>query len=79
MRTRITPNTDTFHAVFNWQKYKHKPNFCLNVLRKTKKKTIFCQIKCKNVADNKLFWRNVKPYFSNKGSNSTKIMLKTSL
>ena len=28
-----------------------------------------------DVADNKLFWKNVKPYFSDKGSNSTKITL----
>ena len=30
---------------FNWQKYKHQRNLCLNLLRKTKK-TILCQIKC---------------------------------
>ena len=29
---------------FIWQKDKHQRNFCLNLLRKTKK-TIFCQIK----------------------------------
>ena len=27
------------------------------------------------MADNKLFWKNVKPYFSDKGSNLTKLML----
>ena len=30
---------------FNWQKYKHQQNFCLNLLKKTKKQ-YFCQIKC---------------------------------
>ena len=55
---------------FNWQKYKHQRN----LLRKTKKQ-YFAKLNVKDVADNKLFWKNVKPYFSNKGSNSTKITL----
>ena len=54
---------------FNWQKYKHQRNFCLNLLRKTKKQ-YFAKL-----ADNKLFWKNVKPYFSDKGPNSTRITL----
>ena len=29
----------------------------------------------KDIEDNKLFWRNVKSYFGDKGSNSTKITL----
>ena len=33
------------------------------------------KLNVKDVADNKLFWKNVKPYFSDKGSNSTKITL----
>ena len=58
---------------FNWQKYKQR-NFCLNLLRKTKKQ-YFAKLNVKDVADNKLFWKNVKPYFSDKGSNSAKITL----
>ena len=48
--------------------------FCLNLLRK-KKKQYFTKLKLKGVADNKLFWKNVKSYFSDKGFNSTKITL----
>ena len=59
---------------FNWQKYKHQRNFCLNLLRKTKKQ-YFAKLNVKDVADNKLFWKNVKPYFSDKCSNSKKITL----
>ena len=65
-------NIDKTH--FNWQKYKRQRNFCLNVLRKTKKQ-YFTKLNVKNIAENKLFWKNVKPYFSDKGSNSTKITL----
>ena len=41
---------------------------------KSLKKDI-AKLNVKDVADNKLFWKNVKPYFSDKGSNSTKITL----
>ena len=42
---------------------------------KKDKKQYFAKLNVKDVADNKLFWKNVKPYFSNKGSNSTKVAL----
>ena len=42
---------------------------------KKDKKQYFAKLNVKDVAENKLFWKNVKPYFSNKGSNSTKIAL----
>ena len=57
---------------FNWQKYKQR-NFCLNLLKT--KKQYFAKLNVKDVADNKLFWKNVKPYFSDKGSNPTRITL----
>ena len=38
-------------------------------------KQYFAKLNVKDVADNKLFWKNVKPYFSDKVSNSTKITL----
>ena len=54
-----------FH--FNWQQYKNQQNLCLNLLRKTKRQ-YFVKLNFKDVADNKLFWENVKPYFRDKGS-----------
>ena len=66
-------NKDKTH--FNWQKYKHQRNFCLSLLRKTKKTQHSAKLNVKDVADNKLSWKNVKPYFSDEGSNSTKITL----
>ena len=42
---------------------------------KKDKKQYFAKLNVKDEADNKLFWKNVKPYFSDKGSNSTKITL----
>ena len=42
---------------------------------KKEQQKYFVKLNVKNVADNKLFSKNVKPYFSDKGSNSTKTML----
>ena len=56
----------------NWCKYKTQINYCVNLLRKSKKQ-YFSNIS--DVTDNKCFWKFVKPYFSNKGSNSNKITL----
>ena len=35
----------------------------------------FDKLNVKNIAYNKLFWKDVKPYFSDNGSNSTKTTL----
>ena len=56
----------------NWCKYKTQRNYCVNLLRKSKKQ-YFSNINVSDVTDNKSFWKSVKPYFSNKGSNSNKI------
>ena len=58
----------------NWCNYKCQRNRCLSVLRKTKKE-YFNILNIKQVSDNKLFRKSVKPFFSNKGSNSSKITL----
>ena len=58
----------------SWCNYKSQRNRCLNILRKTKKE-YFNSLNIKQVSDNKLFWKSVKPFFSDKGSNSSKIKL----
>ena len=42
---------------------------------KQQKKQYFTKLNVKDAAENKLFWNNVKPYFSDKGSNSTNLTL----
>ena len=58
----------------NWCNYKRQRNRCLSILQKTKKE-YFNSLNIKEVSDNKLFWKKVKPFFSDKGSNSSKITL----
>ena len=57
-----------------WDSYKKQRNFCVNLLRKTKKE-YFENINVKDINDNKKFWKTIKPFFSNKGLNTNKLML----
>ena len=44
------------------------------LLRKTKK-DYFNDLHITNITDNKAFWKTIKPYFSNKGLNSSSLIL----
>ena len=57
-----------------WDSYKKQRNFCVNLLRKTKKE-YFENINVKDINDNKKFWKTIKSFFSNKGLNTNKLML----
>ena len=46
----------------------------MKVLRKTKK-SFYENLDEKQLFDNKVFWKNVKPFFSGKGVSSSKITL----
>ena len=45
------------------------------LLRKTKTE-YFKNLKVKDLSDNRKFWKIMKPYFSNKGLNSNKLLMK---
>ena len=57
-----------------WDSYEKQRDFCVNFLRKTKKE-YFENINVKDINDNKKFWETIKPFFSNKGLNTNKLML----
>ena len=58
----------------NWCNYKRQRNHRLSILRKTQKE-YFNSLNMKQVSDNKLFWKSVKQFSNDKGSNSSKITL----
>ena len=62
-------------ADVNWANYQKQRNFCVTLLRRTKKE-YFQNLNVKDLSDNKKFWKAIKPYFSNKGLNSNKMLLK---
>ena len=58
----------------NWSLYKKQRNYCLSLLRKTKK-AYFKKLNIKEIGDNKTFQKTVQPYFSDKDNKSSKITL----
>ena len=60
----------TDHSLRNYKKQK---NYC-NRLQK-REKNVFNKLNTSLVSDNKLFWKTVKPFFSNNGSHRGNIKL----
>ena len=56
------------------KEYKKQRNFCVNLLKKGKKDH-FANLDVNSVLDNRKFWQNVKPLFSNKVKAKTAIKL----
>ena len=54
--------------------YTKQRNFCVSLLRKTKKKR-YANLNHKDIADNKQIWRTVKPLLSDKSKSNEKITL----
>ena len=50
---------------YNCKKCKRQRNYCVKLLRKTKME-YFQNMDVNKVSDNKMFWKTVKPRFSNK-------------
>ena len=59
----------------NWNNYKHRRNFCTNLLRKTKF-DYFRNLNVKDLNDDKNFRKKIKLFFSDKGLASSNIVLK---
>ena len=59
----------------NWASYKKQKNFCVHLLRKTKK-DYFQNLNIRDLSDNRKLWETIKPYFTNKGLNSNELLLK---
>ena len=58
-------------TVLNNINYKRQRNFCVNLLSREKKK-YYNNLDLKIFSDNKKFWKNIKPLFSNKQNNLRK-------
>ena len=54
--------------------YKKHKNFCSKLYKKERQK-FYSQLDIKNVTDNKLFWKTMKPFLSEKCTLSSKISL----
>ena len=74
LRSKLKNKFNKERNHINWYNYKRQRNRCLSILGKTKKE-YFTSLNIKQVSDNKLFWKSVKPFFRDKASNSSKITL----
>ena len=59
----------------NWENCKKQRNFCVDLLHQTKTQ-YFKNLNVKDLSDKRKVWKTIKPYFSNKSSNSSKLLLK---
>ena len=73
-RTRLLNKFRAKQNCENKSAYKKQRNACVNLLRKAKK-SYYNNLNVKSVTDNKLFWKNVKPGFSEKMTTYEKITL----
>ena len=58
----------------NMRKLKKQRNFCVKLLRETKK-DFYSNLDARQITDNRKFWKNVKPLFSTKTINASNIIL----
>ena len=73
-RTRLRNNFLWNRSDKNKRKYSKQRNYCVSLLRKTKK-TYYSNLNEKKITDNKTFWKKVKPFPSNKNPSDKKIIL----
>ena len=74
LRSKLNNSFNKDRSYENWCKYKWQRNFCVNLLRKTKR-NFFKNVNEKKISDNRTFWKEIKPYFNDKGGMSSKIKL----
>ena len=73
-RSQLKNRYNKNHNYENWYLYKKQRNFCVSLLRKTKR-NYFKNVKIQDVTDNKKSRKTIRPYFSDKGYNQTKITI----
>ena len=73
-RTRLWNNFLRNRSDENKRKYSKQRNYCVSLLRKTKK-TYGSNLNEKKITDSKTFWRTVKRFLSDKTSSDKKINL----
>lgn len=68
-RSKLKNSDNKERTKQKWDNYKKQRNFCVNLFRKTKRKFF------RDLNINKISWKTIKQFFSNKGLNSNKLLL----
>ena len=74
LRSRLRNKLNKDKNKRNTRNYKKQRNYCVKLLRKTKKE-YFSNINVNDLSDSKKFWKIVKPRFSNKCKTANSIIL----
>ena len=74
VRSKLQSNYFKNKSYQNMINYKKQRNFCSR-LNKREKKNYYSKLDLKSVTDNKIFWKTMKPLYSDKGSHKPKITL----
>ena len=73
-RTRLRNRFLRDRSDENRKKYSKQRNYCVTLLRKTKR-NYYSNLKQNNITDNKKFWKTVTPFLSDKVSSNDKISI----
>ena len=74
VRSKLRNKYNKEPSINNHIAYKRQRNICTNLLRKIKF-NFYNNLNPTSISDNKTFWKNVKPMFSEKKSSNTNIHL----
>ena len=74
LRSKMRNRLNKVRSVTNSDAYKKQRNLCTSLLRNSKKK-YYGNLNPKIVTDNKKFWKNIKPLFSDKSIISKSVTL----
>ena len=72
--TRLRNRLLRTRCIWDKEAYNEQRNYCVSLIRKTKQQ-YYNNLDRRKVADNKSFWKYIKPLFSNKSTNSYEITL----
>lgn len=73
-RSKLKNKFNKFPSKINEENYKRQRNYCVNLLRREKKK-YYNNLNINTITDNKTFWKTIKPLFSEKNNPGGKITL----
>ena len=73
-RTRLRNNFLRNRSDENNRKYSKQRNYCVSLLRKTKK-NYYSNLNEKKITENKTFWKTVNSFFSDKTPSDEKVTL----
>ena len=73
-RSRFKNKYTNYPTPLNEKAYKKQRNLCVKLLKKAKRE-YYSNLDIKQITDNKKFWKNIKPFFSEKQKKLSKIIL----